>query len=68
MKYKKGTLRDLKHVANALDELVSDVGLIQDVKRCPAGVLSLLLNAQLALLERAIDRIESNHTRKDELA
>ena len=68
MKYKIGALKDLGHVASTLRELAGDVSLLQDGKRCPEGILQMLLNAQLTLVERAIDRIESNPTRGDDLA
>jgi len=68
MKYKIGTLKDLGHVASTLRELASDVSILQDTKRCPEGILRMLLDAQISLVERAIDRIESNPTREDSLA
>ena len=68
MKHKIGTLQDLGHVASTLRELAGDVSMLQDAKRCPESILRMLLNAQLSLVERAIDRIESNPTREDKLA
>jgi hypothetical protein len=70
MKHKIGTLQDLRHVRGTLQDLADNpVDYLK--KPLNAGgefLVGQLFSATLLLVERAIDRIESNPTREDKLA
>ena len=70
MKYKKGTLQDLRHVAKELRSIANNVDgyLTGPLSAGAEGLVGRMFSLQAALVERAIHRVESNPTRRDELA